>query len=249
MFEDSLFATNRRRTPQQRWAALASFLLQAAFVTFIVALPLFFTEALPIDAVRDLVMLPSPPHAALPPRAAESIRHVQPRQPATELEEGRFVFHRPAPGPLHRVIDDRDTETQQTCPGVCVPGGTENGGGENPLLKNILGSGTKTWTPPPVDPSTKSVRISFMDEGLLIHKVKPTYPPLAIATRQQGTVYLHAIIAKDGTIQQLQVISGPPFLIKAATDAVLQWRYKPYKLNGEPVEVDTTITVNFKLGG
>jgi TonB family protein len=78
--------------------------------------------------------------------------------------------------------------------------------------------------------------------GQLISRVDPVYPD----TDAQGTVVLHAIIGPDGTVQQLAVISGPPPLQSAATDAVRQWIYKPYLLNGNPVSVDTTITVNFK---
>ena len=88
-----------------------------------------------------------------------------------------------------------------------------------------------------------------MDEGLLIRKVTPIYPEIAKLSHQQGTVSLHAIIGRDGTIQQLQAVSGPPLLIKAAIDAVQQWRYRPYMLNGQAVEVDTQITVKFILGG
>ena len=81
----------------------------------------------------------------------------------------------------------------------------------------------------------------------LINKVQPVYPPLARQTRISGTVRLHAILGKDGTVQQLETISGHPLLIQAALDAVHQWRYEPTLLNGEPVEVDTTIDVIFAL--
>jgi TonB family protein len=90
------------------------------------------------------------------------------------------------------------------------------------------------------------VRMSHMDEGLLINRVIPAYPAIAVRTGVQGEVQLHAIIARDGTIQSLTVISGHPFLIAPAMQAVQQWRYRPYVLDGEPVEVDTYITVNFK---
>ncbi len=79
----------------------------------------------------------------------------------------------------------------------------------------------------------------------MISQVRPTYPPLAKQARIQGVVVLEAVIGKDGTIQNLRVITGHPLLIKAAQDAVSQWRYKPTMLNGEPVEVVTTVTVNF----
>ena len=81
----------------------------------------------------------------------------------------------------------------------------------------------------------------------IVNRVQPVYPPLARQTRISGTVRLHAIISRDGTIQQLEVISGHPLLQQAALDAVRQWRYQPTLLNGEPVEVDTTIDVIFSL--
>ena len=84
-------------------------------------------------------------------------------------------------------------------------------------------------------------------QGLLVSKVQPTYPPLARQARVQGTVVLQALIGKDGAVQSLTVTSGHPMLIQAAMDAVKQWRYKPYLLNGEPVLVQTTINVNFQL--
>jgi len=88
-----------------------------------------------------------------------------------------------------------------------------------------------------------------MLEGSLIRKVTPTYPPLARAARIQGEVVLFAVIGKAGTIDNLRVVSGHPMLIPAAIDAVRQWRYRPYILNSEPIEVETQITVNFVLGG
>ena len=88
-----------------------------------------------------------------------------------------------------------------------------------------------------------------VSQGLLVHQVKPSYPPLARQARIQGTVVLQAVIGKDGNIQGLKVVSGHPMLAPAALEAVKQWKYKPYFLNGEPVEVDTTINVNFTLAG
>src|SRR5271166_3425285 len=90
---------------------------------------------------------------------------------------------------------------------------------------------------------------SGVSQGLLIYKVQPTYPPLARQARVQGSVVLQAVIDKDGSIKDLTVTSGHPMLIQAALDAVRQWRYKPYYLNGEPVLVQTTINVNFQLSG
>jgi protein TonB len=83
----------------------------------------------------------------------------------------------------------------------------------------------------------------------LVRKVEPIYPPIAKTAHISGTVVLHAIIGKDGSVQNLEYVSGPPLLMKNAMDAIKQWRYKPTMLNGEPVEVDTTISVVFSLGG
>ena len=83
----------------------------------------------------------------------------------------------------------------------------------------------------------------------IVKKIPPVYPQLAKSARVSGVVHLAAIIAKDGTIQELQYVSGPALLMRAAMDAVHEWRYHPTMLNGEPVEVDTTIDVVFSLGG
>ncbi len=88
-----------------------------------------------------------------------------------------------------------------------------------------------------------------MMEGNLIYRVEPEYPAIARLAHIQGAVVLHAIIGKEGKIENLQAVSGPPLLIRAALDAVRQWRYRPYLLNGDPVEVETQVTVNFILAG
>ena len=94
------------------------------------------------------------------------------------------------------------------------------------------------------------IRVGGSVQGAkLIRQVQPVYPPIAKAARIQGTVVLHAIIAQDGTVQELKYVSGPPLLVQSAMDAVRQWRYQPTLLNGQPVRVDTVITVIYTLGG
>jgi periplasmic protein TonB len=106
---------------------------------------------------------------------------------------------------------------------------------------------------PPASPSSdanapQKVRVSqAVSQGLLIHKVTPVYPQRAKTYNVQGTVVLRAQIGKDGHIENLKVVSGPPELVDAAEGAVSQWRYRPYVINGDPVTVETTITVNFQL--
>jgi protein TonB len=110
--------------------------------------------------------------------------------------------------------------------------------------------------PPPPRPSvpppsaTRRIQVSGgVSQGFLIQQVRPAYPALAIAARVQGPVVLNALISRSGTIENLRLVSGHPMLVQAAIDAVRQWRYRPYLLNGEPVEVETQITVNFTFGG
>ena len=88
----------------------------------------------------------------------------------------------------------------------------------------------------------------MVEEGLLIRKTIPVYPPIGLAMHAQGTVVLVATISKAGNIENLRVISGPAVLQQAALDAVSTWRYKPYMLDGEPVEVETTVNVVFTMG-
>jgi protein TonB len=147
-------------------------------------------------------------------------------------------------------LNDRDVAPPRIGPGGGVLGLPQGDGRPDGVISIFADNSARmlaTLRPPPVH--TKPIIVSYMSEGLLIRKVTPAYPQIAMVARQQGTVLLHAIIGRDGTIQQLQAVSGPPLLIKAAMDAVAQWRYRPYVLNGQPVEVDTQITVNFKLGG
>ena len=96
-------------------------------------------------------------------------------------------------------------------------------------------------------PSLATLRISQgVSQGLLIKRVQPKYPPAALAVRAQGAVQIEATINKEGNVTNLKVLKGDPVLARAAVEAVRQWRYKPYYLDGDPVEIETQITVNFK---
>jgi len=122
------------------------------------------------------------------------------------------------------------------------------GGSAGGVLGGIIGSGGSNLPPPP-RPSVSRIKVGGnVQSASLIRQVMPMYPPIARTAHISGTVVLHAIIAKDGSIEELQYVTGPPLLMRAAMDAVRQWRYRPTLLNGEPVEVDTTISVVFTLG-
>ena len=116
---------------------------------------------------------------------------------------------------------------------------------ETPESRSMV-TNTPNNTPNPAPPGATKVGGNVM-AGNLINPVKPIYPPLAKMARQQGTVRLQATIGKDGKVENLTLIDGPPLLVQSAMDAVQQWVYRPTILNGAPVEVVTTVDVNFSL--
>jgi protein TonB len=129
------------------------------------------------------------------------------------------------------------------------------GGQIGGVIGGVIGGAPSLVAPPPPPPPPppkppQRVRVGGnVQQANLIRQIKPPYPPLARQARIQGQVVLEAIISKQGSVENLRVISGHPLLIQSALDAVKQWKYKPTLLNGEPVEVVTTVTVNFNLSG
>jgi periplasmic protein TonB len=158
-----------------------------------------------------------------------------------------IIFRQPAQIPRGIHIGGNEDSTQLPGPGPYIPGLMTGVGNSDGL--SVLGSGTRPIMPVVPAPIAHTLRLSHMSEGDLIRKVQPIYPPLARSARIQGTVVLQAVISKQGTIENLRLLSGHPMLAPAAIDAVRQWRYRAYILNGEAVEVETQITVNFSLAG
>jgi protein TonB len=240
MFEDSLIESGGKLKTKRGKTTFFSFVLEAVIVGVMVLIPLLFTEALPhAQLMMSLVAPPPPPPPPPPPAVIKVVKQVQTdiinnqlRTPTKIPKKVEMIKEEEAPPPVSGVVGG-------------VPGGVP-GGSMNGVMGGIIGN-----TPIAVPKvAVQRVRVSQgVTAGLVIHKVQPNYPPLAKTARVQGTVQLAAIIGKDGTIQNLHVVSGHPLLTQAALDAVRQWRYKPYILNGEPVEVDTTIAVNFTLSG
>jgi protein TonB len=148
------------------------------------------------------------------------------------------------------VKEDEAPPPLQAAGGVVggVPGGIP-GGQMGGVIGGIVNATSNLSSVPKFVPVTpQRVRISQgVTKGLLVHRVEPPYPPLAKAARIQGEVQLKAVISRTGQIEDLQLISGHPMLVPNAIAAVKQWLYKPYLLNGQPVEVETTITVIFAL--
>jgi len=147
------------------------------------------------------------------------------------------------------MIREEETPLPAMAGGVVggIPGGVP-GGQLGGVIGGIISSTpTPTAIVPKLEP-VKRIRISQgITQGMVISKIEPQYPKIAIAARVTGVVLLKAVISKEGEIKELQVVSGHPLLVAAAMDAVKQWRYRPYLLNGDPVEVETNITVTFQI--
>ena len=241
MFEDSLVESSGTLGRGNPWTASLSFAIQGLIAGVLVLLPLIYTEALPWRQITAMVNAPVPPPAAAPP-APDRPRTAQSR-PVTD--DGVIRVPVSIPRRVAMVHDEETSSGESGAPDWAgVPGGTGTG-----VPNSVISDVVKL---PPVMPKVvvpSKVRVSSgVAQGLLIHQVKPAYPPLAVQARVQGTVVLQAVIAKDGTVRDLRVVSGHPLLVQAAMEAVQLWRYKPYLLNDQPVEVDTQINVNFTLG-
>ena len=245
MFAESFLETSWAERGRRSWMTLTSFGLQAVIVGLLLLIPLLTTVGLPSGrTLRPPISLGGAP----PP-----LRHVE-RQHATTLVQSNIadnvlIAPRSIP-PQVKIIDETVAPPQvsyNTDPGV--DGGTDGSkDGVWRALNDSLNHAVVTPVAPPPT-ITREFRTSKMLQGSLIRRVEPTYPPLARQARIQGTVVLVAVISKAGTIDNLRLISGHPMLVGAALDAVSQWRYRPYILNGDVIEVETQITVNFLLDG
>jgi len=243
MFADSMLEATWAQRSRRSWTTLTSFGLQAVVISLLLLLPLWKTVGLPrvrmvstpISAGRpDMKPTTSQPHGgsrSIAQTSAVIIPLIQPGRVPTGRRTGPDD---PAPQPPGGGGD--------YIPGIELPG-TPDGpplpfiGGTRPVM--------------PVSPATvvHPFRKSSILEGSLVRRVLPIYPPLAKSAHIQGPVVLAATISKAGTIEDLHVLSGHPMLVGAAIEAVRLWRYRPYILNNEVIEVETQITVNFTLSG
>ncbi|MGB8985602.1 MAG: TonB family protein [Candidatus Sulfotelmatobacter sp.] len=244
MFEDSLLESGGRlKTKRGRTTTFAIF-LEILLIGVMVLMPLIFTEALPKQQLMTFLVAPPPPPPPPPPAAAPV--HVV-HQIQTDIVNGALRTPTKIPQKIQMIKEDEQPPSMASA-GVVggVPGGMP-GGSMGGVIGGIISS-TPVAVPKVATP--QRVRVSAgVTSGLLVRKVNPTYPPLARQARISGTVVLRAVISKDGSIENLSLVSGHPMLAPAAIEAVKQWKYKPYLLNGEPVEVDTEIQVNFTLAG
>ncbi len=247
IFSDSVleFGTQRKR---KFFATTTSFIVNCLVICVMLAVPLMFTEELPKAQLLTFLVAPPPPPPPPPPAAAPVQRVVRPIE-TDMLNNGALRTPTKIPQKIEMIKEEEAPPPMPASGGVVggVPGGIP-GGQMNGVIGSVITSSNLAAVPKFVPVAPQRIRISAgVTKGLLIHRVEPAYPTLARAARVQGEVVLSAVIDSNGQIQNLQLVSGHPMLVPAAIAAVRQWRYKPYLLNGQPVEVETTITVIFTL--
>jgi periplasmic protein TonB len=247
MFSDSLLVYQGQRG-RQTWATLGSFVLQCAMLGTLLLIPLYFTQELPKSQLLTFLVAPPPPPP--PPPAAQEVAKITKQIQTDMLTGGQLRTPTKIPAKVQMIKEEDAPLPAAGAGGVVggVPGGIP-GGQLGGVIGGIISATSNLPYIPKLQPAVpQRVRISQgVTLGLILHKVEPAYPLLAKEARIQGNVVLRAIISKDGVIQDLQAVSGHPMLLPAAIEAVKQWRYRPYLLNGAPVEVETTITVIFAL--
>jgi len=235
MFEDATFESNGRIRTHSRGWMIAALIFNGSILLALILVPLIDPAALPRVGIAFLMEAPPPPPAPPPikPRTAQA-------------------------APLRSELDaGRPLAPPRIPTGIFKPAAPEPGGNESVAAwdsdSGVPGSVSDLFRSHSAAPVVRQAAqgpahiSSGVMEGQLIYKVTPRYPAIAVAARVEGTIVLQATIAKTGSIENLRVVSGPPMLQQAAIDAVKQWRYRPYMLDGQAVEVETTVNVKFSL--
>jgi periplasmic protein TonB len=233
MFGDTLLESSSTGRKGKKWPMATAFTVEAIVGAIVVIVPLLSTGVIPTFA-RTPIYTPQPLTVeTVEPIRTDATHRSGPASSAPRSDEVILVSNNP--DAIHWGENKRTT----TDPAEAKPPGY--GDSSSTLPTNLIGDGSKT----DVRPSPTRI-VSVLTEAQLVNRVEPVYPHIAAVTGIQGQVKLHAIIARDGSVQSLNAISGHPLLVRAALDAVGQWRYRPYYLNGVAVEVETFITVNFR---
>jgi protein TonB len=250
MLEDSLFESRGHKRTRKPVTLVIAAVAHVVTIGVLVLIPLLETQALPLPPVNMPLWVPRPELKFIPlvPR--------RPQTPGQVRPEAQTLTPFSAPQAIPDRIPFID-EPPIAPVGFIPSAGNANG---NPFLSTLLDPNSGVAGPPPAPPAAPplpppapSVKASPYRQGgkvqtaNLIHQVNPVYPQIARQTRVQGVVVMEAVISKEGSVDSLRVISGHPLLLQAAIDAVKQWKYRPTMLNGEPVDVVTTITVTFTL--
>lgn len=237
MFLETLLESSSTNPSRKRWPMAAAFVLETLAAGILVTVPLLSTGIIPVSA-HDRISAPLQSieiaNRAAGPGPSRGSSGAHATAAAVITINNANALHIGATRPMI---------SEPPCP-LCPDAANRFGTGSLP--DGLAGTGNST---PSLESPKKRLRFSELSQAMLVHKVEPAYPRLARLSGISGVVKLHAIIGKDGSVQSLSLISGHPILAAAALEAVAQWRYRPYLLNGQPVEVETFITVNFRKAG
>jgi len=240
MFEDSLFASRLGQvSTSKRWTVVASIGLQAAVVAVLITLPLLHPEALSFHVAAPKVLMPLVPKPPVPVVQAQ-------REPsASSASAPMLSTSRPL---ILSTLPGRDPDMSEVPP--LAPFGSTTGMPDGlPTGIGVSDGHVPVVSVRPVKESKPLAVSTGVLQGMLLAPIRPVYPMIAKAAHVEGTVVVEAVISRTGTIESLNVVSGPEMLRQSAIDAIREARYQPYRLNGEPTEVQTRITVNFRMGG
>jgi periplasmic protein TonB len=235
MFEDSTFESMGAIHTRTRGWMMATFALNGTILSALVLIPLFYPQLLP--GKLRLIPMETPPPPLEPVRLPPAVEQESIAAPQSSAP----VFEAPSRIPRSNPYAETPEVSNNIDPAVLAQNGNPIGTRNDPFGS---GSSVRVIERQPRAPAPVSQGVM---NGLLVFNPKPVYPPIALASRTQGTVVLEAIISKTGSIENLRVVSGPGMLRQSALDAVRQWRYRPYTLDGLPVEVETTVNVVFTL--
>jgi periplasmic protein TonB len=241
MFEDSLFASRVGVvSATKRWTVAASVAVQMALAGVVITLPLLHPEALPMHVDAPKVLMPVVPKPPVPVVVTEHVA------PASTLSlPSAPSLPRPA---IPTMLPGADTSASDV-PGISsINIGMSDGASLPPGIGTGVGHGPDVSVAPARQSGPLHISTG-VSEGMLLAPIRPVYPAIARTAGIQGTVVVEAVISRASSIESLRVVSGPRMLQNAALEAIRAAKYKPYKLNGEPVEVQTTITVNFRING
>jgi protein TonB len=243
MFQQTFVKTGKT---SKTWTVFFSSTVQIVVIVVMMIVPMIYFDALPKGTLTSFLVAPpsQPPPPPPPLPEAPKVAKVIPRQ----FDVGNLLAPKKVPNHVAVIVDSEQPPPSSSVSSVLgVQGFTS-------LLASLLGQIQAAAPPPAVKKDEKAavpnqhIRVGGnVQTAKLVKQPRPNYPPLAQSARIQGVVKLHALISKEGTIENLTVISGHPLLVPAALEVVKQWVYQPTMLNGEPVGVETEIDVNFTL--
>ncbi|MCU1222972.1 MAG: TonB family protein [Edaphobacter sp.] len=241
MFEDSLVISQvSHASSTKRWTMLGSLALQCAVGGLLILLPLLHPERLAVRLQAGPVLAPLLPKPPVHVERAQAISAAS----STSVPVSTVVGPISLPSQLPSRNPGADEAPVISSVGMAMPNSIPSA-----LSTDSEGHPSRI-TVTPGRPAIGPLRVSGgVSAGMLMAPIRPVYPAIAKAAGVQGTVVVEAVISRSGSIESLHVASGPPMLQNAAVEAIRAARYQPYRLNGEPTAVETTITVNFRIGG